>query len=411
VSKFTGQQPRQVNEMANPQNRIGFRSIGQPSGTTEFEPWMNSLTTADVEGANTLQDVVQFLDAEYDIEARPVQYVEGGGEQAYAVTAPDTDTAGEAQGTGYQALVNPAWEGAENADSRPQHTPVWHIATDEYSPVSPMDKYGPGLAALRGNGSETKAVFGEARLYRNGGEMHLDMWLPDISVTLAGDEYIIGIQTGYDYFGGTALYAEIVAARKETGTQMRGITDKRRRTHRGSAQQDVADWWQIMLEQAEAATDGLRKTVAEAQAYAVDFTELPISSEQYLLALFDGTASYAEAADDRLAGGTTPDECSAWALYDAMAETLTEDFDGKDESAALRKYLRGANEQLFSPPAAERTVAGWLEDYDDLEDQQDLTGEEIQAQLRDHRIGLESAVKQYRDTKRTLKRMLNETEA
>jgi hypothetical protein len=100
VSKFTGQQPRQVNEMANPQNRIGFRSIGQPSGTTDVEPWMNSLTTADVEGANTLQDVVQFLDAEYDIEARPVQYVEAGGEQAYAVTAPDTDTAGEAQGPG-----------------------------------------------------------------------------------------------------------------------------------------------------------------------------------------------------------------------------------------------------------------------------------------------------------------------
>lgn len=396
--------------MAKPQTRIGFRSIGQPSDTTDFEPWMNSLTTADVEDTDTLQDVVQHLDASYDIEGRPVQYVEGGGDQAYAVTAPDTDAAGEAQGTGYQALVNPAWEGAENADERPQNTPVWHIATDEYSPVSPMDKYGPGLAALRGNGTETKAVFGEARLYRNGGEMHLDMWLPGVTVTLAGDEYVIGIQTGYDYFGGTALYAEIVAARKETGTQMRGITDKRRRSHRGQASQDVADWWRVMLEQAEAATDGLRKTVAEAQEYTVDFTALPITSEQYLLALFDGTQSYAELADERLAGGSTPDECSAWTLYSAMAETLTEDFDGKDESAALRKYLRGANEQLFSPPAAERTVAGWLEDWDELEGQQDLTGEQIQAQLRDHRMGLDSAVKQYQDTKRTLKRMLDEIE-
>lgn len=396
--------------MAKPQNRIGFRSIGGPSGTTDFEPWMNSLTTADVADAPPLQDVVQHLDAEYDIEGRSVQYVEGGGEQAYAVTAPDTDTAGEAQGTGYQALVNPAWEGQENEDVRPQNTPVWHIATDEYSPVSPMDKYGPGLAALRANGDDTEQVFGEARLYRNGGEIHLDMWLPEISVDLAGDEYIIGIQSGYDYFGGTALYATIVAAKKSTGTLMRGVTDERRRSHRGSAQQDVAAWWQVMLEQAEAATDGLRQVVAEAQAYEVDFTELPITSEQYLLALFDGTASYAEAADERLAGGNTPDSCSAWALYHAMAQTLTEDFDGKDGSAALRKYLRGANEQLFSPPAAERTVAEWLENWDDLEGQQDLEGEEIQALLRDHRLGLDSAVKQYENTKETLKRMLQDVE-
>lgn len=398
--------------MAKPQTTLGFRGIGTPSDPTEYENWMDSLTSTDapLEDAQPLQAVVQHLDSAYDIEGRPVQYVEGGGEQAYAVTAPDTDTAGEAQGTGYQALVNPAWEGAENADERPQHTPVWHIATDEYSPVSPMDKYGPGLAALRGNGTETEHVFGEVRLYRNGGEMHMDMWLPGITVDLAGDTYIIGIQSGYDYYGGTALYAEIVAAWKETGTQMRGVTDKRRRSHRGTAQQDVADWWQVMLEQAEKATDGLAKTVAEAQEYTVDFTALPISSEQYLLALFDGTQSYAEAADERLAGGTTPDECSAWAVYHAMAETLTEDFTGKDGSAALRKYLRGANEQLFSPPAAERTVAGWLEDYDGLEGQQDLTGDEIQAQLREHRLGLESAVKQYRDTKRTLKRMLNEIE-
>lgn len=397
--------------MAKPQNRIPFLGLGKPSGDTSYEQWMDSMTRADLEGADTLQALVQHLDAEYDIEGRPVQYVEGGGEQAYAVTAPDTDAAGDTEATGYQALVNPAWEGAENADERPQNTPVWHIATDEYSPVSPMAKFGPGIAAMRGNGDETEEVFGECRLYRNGGEMHLDMWLPGITVELAGHEYIIGIQAGYDYFGGTALYAEIVAAKRSTGTQMRGVTDKRRRTHRGQAQQDVAEWWAVMLEQAEAATDGLRKTVAEAQAYEVDFTALPITSEQYLLALFDGTASYAEAADDRLAGGSTPDQCSAWAVYHAMAETLTEDFDGKDGSAALRKYLRGANEQLFSPPAAERTVAGWLEDYDGLEGQQDLNGEEIQAKLREHRLGLESAVKQYTNTKQTLKRMLEDIEA
>jgi hypothetical protein len=370
---------------------------------------MNNPTTTSVECADTLQDVVRYLNEEYNIEGRPVTYLEGGTE-AYAVIAPDTEQDQRSEPTGYQALVNPAWEGTDNADTRPTDTPVWHIATDEYSPVSPMDKYGPGLAALRENDTTTNDVFGEARLYRNGGELHLDLWLPDITVTLANNEYIIGIQTGYDYYGGTALYAEIVAAEKDTGTQLRGITDKRRRSHRGTAKQDVASWWRIMLEQAEAATDALRKTVAEAQKYTINFTELPITSEQYLLALFDGTKSYAENADDRLNDGVTPNEATAWQVYSAMAETLTQDFDGKDESAALRTYLRGANEQLFSPPAAERTAARWLHNYDDLNAQQGFTGDEIQAALHEHRTGLDDAVQEYQDTKETLKRMLNDVE-
>lgn len=112
--------------MAKPQTTLGFRSIGAPSDTTEYEPWMDTLVSedADLEGDRTLQDLVQHLDASYDIEGRPVQYVEGGGEQAYAVTAPDTDTAGDSEATGYQALVNPAWEGEQNAEDRPQNTPV-----------------------------------------------------------------------------------------------------------------------------------------------------------------------------------------------------------------------------------------------------------------------------------------------
>lgn len=397
--------------MAKPQNTIPYLGVGQPTPGTEYSEWMNRLLRSDLgEDSLTFQAVAQHMNQKWDIEGRPVRYVEGGGDQAYAVTAPDTQVEGEAEGTGYQALVNPAWEGAENADERPQNTPVWHIATDEYSPVSPMDKYGPYIATLRGTGSDTERVFGEVRVYRNGGEIHMDSWLPDLTVTLGGSEYVMGIQSGYDYFGGTALYATIVAAEKATGTQMRGVTDHRRRRHRGSASQDVAAWWRVMLEQAEVATDALAKTVAEAQSYTVSFQKLPITSEQYLLALFDGTQSYAEVADGRLAGGSTPDTCTAWDLYHAMATTLTQDFSGKDGSAALRKYLRGANEQLFSPPAAERTVAGWLENWDNLDGQQDLNGDEIQAQLREHRMGLRTAVEQYEDTKQTLKRMLNDIE-
>lgn len=395
--------------MTKPQTRTHFLGVGGPSPDTELEPWMNNLVTGDLDGADTLQDVAQHLDHEYDIEGRPVLYVWGEDGGTTVVQHPDAEVDDDAERTGYQALVNPLWEG--DRDACPQNSPVWHIATDEYTPVSPMDNYGPLIAALRGNGDTTERVFGEARTYRNGGEIHMDIWFPDITVDLEGDEYVLGFTSGYDYFGGTALYAEVVAASRETGTQMRGVTDKRRRSHRGSATQDVADWWRVMLAQAHKATDVLARVVAEAQAYTVDFTELPITSEQYLLALFDGTQAYAEAADERLAGGTTPDECTAWDLYDAMAATITHDFRGKDGSAALRKYLRGANEQLFSPPAAERTVAGWLEDWGGLEGQQDLEGEEIQARLRQHRLGLAQAVKKYETTKRTMKRMLNEIEA
>lgn len=394
--------------MAKPQNRIPYLGVGGVSTDTEQEPWMTNLLRSDLDGADTLQDVVQHLDRSYDIEGRPVLYVwdEQNGGAHTAVQHPDVEVDDEAERTGYQALVNPAWEASQ--EDCPQNTPVWHIATDEYTPVSPMAKYGPLTAALRGNGSSTHEVFGEVRVYRNGGEIHVDTWFPGITVELGGTEYVMGVTSGYDYFGGTALYAEVVAAAKGTGTQMRGVTDKRRRSHRGAAGEAVADWWSTVLQQCEQATDALAKTVAEAQAYEVDFSELPITSEQYLLGLFSGTQYLAEQADERLAGGRTPDTCTAWDLYDAMAATLTQDFDGKDGSAALRKYLRGANEQLFSPPAAERTAADWLADWDELEGQTTLDGESVQAALREHRLGLSQAVKRYEDTKNTLKRMLNE---
>lgn len=394
--------------MAKPQERIGFVGVSGPQSGADPSQWMNRLVQTDLHRhQGTLEDVVQHLQAEYDIAGRDVLYVEGeGGEIQYQVPAPDVEQEGEATQTGYQALVNPAWEGHE-AD-RPQDTPVWHIATDQYTPVSPQDKYGPLLQTLWGNGSNTRDAFGEFRRYRNGGEIHADIWFPKITVTLAGERHIIGFNTGYDYFGGRALYCEVIAANIETGTALRGIADTKRRRHRGAAGADVAEWWEDMITRAEQATDALAKTVAEAQSYDVEFSALPITSEQYLLAQFSGTEYLAEVADEYLAGGSTPDQASAWALYDAMATALTNEFEGKDGSAALRKYLRRANEQLFSPPSAERTAMQWLEEYEGLAGQQDLEGEEIQAQLREHRISLGDAVDQYESTKETLKRMLNE---
>jgi hypothetical protein len=371
---------------------------------------MNRLVTSDLQAGQALQDVAQWLDAEYDIEGRPVQYVEGGGEQAYAVTAPDTEVAGSSEGTGYQALVNPAWEGQANASTRPGDTPVWHIATERYTPVSPMAKFGPLLAALRANGQDTASLFGEVRLFRNGGEVHADLWLPGLTVDLAGETYILGLQAGYDYFGGTALYARLLVGRQRDGTILRHLTNKRRRAHRGSAQEDVAEWWQSLLGQASEATDTLRRVVAQAQAYTVDFEGLPITAEQYLLARFDGTASYAEEAVARLPGTTPVSEVSAWHLYSAMAETLTHEFQGKDESSALRRYTRRATGQVFDPQEAEREVMRWLEQSEELAGQTTLDGDSVVATLREHRLDLDEAVSEYEETKATLKRLLEADE-
>jgi hypothetical protein len=56
----------------------------------------------------------------------------------------------------------------------------------------------------------SEIAFGQIRQYRDGGEVHMDVLFDGLSVGLPGrsGSITMGITSGYDFFGGHAVYAE-----------------------------------------------------------------------------------------------------------------------------------------------------------------------------------------------------------
>jgi len=381
--------------MTTPWKDIQFAGVGGASGGVAFSDYLRTLYGVAPADTTTMKDAVSVLQDEYSIEAREVAY-------------DDPTAAEEWSGTGrHIALVNPA-------TGR-----LWHIPTREYTPVTPEEKYGPLLARLRARDFH-ESVSGEIRLFRDGGEVHADFLLDDLR-TGADDEIVMGVQTGHNYFGGKALYAGIIAYDTANNRMMRGLSEKRTRRHTGSAGSDVADWWDQILNQAEDACDTLASVILDAQDYRVGFSEVPLSPAEYLTYAFDGTEYLAENSGEGegQTGGAVaylpdvPNPTSAtysgWELYAAMASALTHDFHGKDDSTAVRRYVRRANRQLFSPPRMEDDVLS--DAAEDLEDQEDLEGESILESIRERQASIGVAVKRARSDKDRLRTLVDEAES
>lgn len=374
---------------------IEFAGVGGVSGGPGFPDYLRTLFDVAPADTTTMKDAVSVLQNEYSIEAREVAFDDPTDEAEWTATGR------------HQALVNPA-------DGH-----LWHIPTHEYTPVQPMEKYGPLLAALRTRDMHDE-VAGQFRLFRGGGEVHADI-LFDALRTGDDDEIVLGVQTGYDYYGGKALYAEIIAYDTSAGRMMRGLSETRSRRHTGAAGDEVAAWWTDVLNQAEDATETLARVMVEAQDYDVDFSEIPMTPVQYLTHAFDGTAYLAENDGDseELTGGAVaylpdvPNPHSAtftgYELYAAMASALTHDFHGKDDSSAIRKYVRRSNRQLFSPARMEDDVLEMR--AEELEGQEDLSGEAAVEQIRDRQDTIGEAVAKHRERTDTLKRLVNEAES
>lgn len=267
------------------------------------------------------------------------------------------------------ALVNPDWLDDQTPTQGP-FTPgdaCWHIPTSDYSPVKPNNLFGPLGALLRqdryedllGDSDTYDGVFGEARCYRNGGEVHLDIFFDGVRVTdpfgsdaaqSTAPPFTLGLQVGYDFYGGRAIYAEVIAYDTRSGAVHRGLTGSHRRKHVGKAQQDVADWWETLLDSFEKASELLTQSIADANNYEVELDQLPgISLEEYLSAT--GLPEYlAESAADSLPGTIHREQRNptAWELYDAGMTALTHDFDGKD-GGSLRHHTTTVTDFLFAP--------------------------------------------------------------
>lgn len=351
----------------------------------------------------------------------------------------------------HQAIINPNWEGRdpdddslEEPDAGPKDA-CWVTATRNYEAVNADVMYEPLGDALAEY--DISGVFGEVREYRNGGEVHLDMFFPDYRVELALDDsksiddeeqpdpLILGIQSGFDFFRQTTHYSRVIALDPNTGAILRDLTKKRSRKHikprdqtEGRTAHDIANWWVGELDRLDNVTDTLFEVIHDASEYYFDLQSLPFNTDDFYSVL--GTTEHLarEATENLPERQIDTGVFSAWDAHRALAQAITESLDAKDDGSTLRKYVRVANGILFQPPKAETRAMQEFEfllDDDVLDaldatgrgEQQTLAGETatdrrdvLLAELRARRDTAADRVDEYKSMKARLKEMLREAE-
>jgi len=339
---------------------------------------------------------------------------------------PETDEWVEVQG--HVAVVNPDWLG-DGLEDCPKNDALWSPRSDNYDPANPEDCWVPLIHAARDYG--VSEVFGQVREYRVGGEMHMDVFFPELTVPFpdatAADEdktddekadLVLGVTTGTDHFGATTLYSRVIAFDPNTGTVLRNLTEKRRRKHvkpagedAGRSAQQVAAWWVEEFERMETVTDSLFQAILDAQEYEIDFAGIPFTPTDFYDAV-GVPEDYAEKAHARLGGDRVDDAAvTAWDLHAALTATLEAEFGGKTDGYALGRHIGTANTILFEPPRMEeRAIDSWRTDLTagDGETQTRIDGQPVDALLVDRKQTAADRTDEYQSMKTRVRAMLTE---
>ncbi|CDK39151.1 hypothetical protein [Halorubrum sp. AJ67] len=310
----------------------------------------------------------------------------------------------------FNALVEPSRLQAEANDNQ-EIDSLFHIPTDSYAIINPVDVYGPLEEVLR---EETidgtplgDVMFGEIRRYRGGGEVHMDIMFDGLEVRLPGrsDPITMGVTSGYDFFGEHAVYVEGFAQDGYCSNTMRSLTDKEVIKHVGDVR-NFRTWWEELLAQVELVADDLFEFIRDAQDIELDFSELPFTVTEFytLLGFPDYLAE--RAAGDAEANAMSPFEIDMWTLHSGATYALTHFFQGK-EGASLDQYVRIANDILFNPEGTiervEQAYEEQLEADSDDGSQASLAGERALASIERVSDDLQEKVDQFEEREDTLR--------
>ncbi|WP_435185498.1 hypothetical protein [Halobellus sp. EA9] len=303
----------------------------------------------------------------------------------------------------FNALVEPTRARDHATDDEPDADPLFHVPTDSYAIINPVDVYRPLEEVLR---EETidgtplgNVMFGEVRRYRGGGEVHMDVMFDGLEVRLPGrsDPITMGVTSGYDFFGEHAVYVEGFAQDGYCSNSMRSLTDKEVIKHVGDVR-DFRTWWEEILAQVELVADDLFEFIRDAQDIELEFSELPFTVTEFysLLGFPDYLAE--RAAEDAEANATSPFEIDMWTLHSGATYALTHFFQGK-EGTSLDQYVRVANDILFNPEGTiervERAYEEQLEADGDDGSQASLAGERALASIERVNEDLQDNVEQF----------------
>ncbi|WP_435120139.1 hypothetical protein [Halolamina sp. C58] len=311
----------------------------------------------------------------------------------------------------FNALVEPSRARTQAREEDADTDSLFHIPTDSYAIINPVDVYGPLEDVLREETiDETPlgdVMFGEIRRYRGGGEVHMDVMFDGLEVRLPGrsDPITMGVTSGYDFFGEHAVYVEGFAQDGSCSNSMRSLTDKEVIKHVGDVR-DFRTWWEEILAQVELVADDLFEFIRDAQEIDLDFSELPFTVTEFysLLGFPDYLAE--RAAEDAEANAASPFEIDMWTLHSGATYALTHFFQGK-EGASLDQYVRVANDILFNPEGTIDRVEQAYEQQLDAEDgdgsQSSLAGERALASIERVSEDLQANVEQFEEREEALR--------
>lgn len=277
---------------------------------------------------------------------------------------------------------------------------LFQIPTGDYTVVNPSDFLRPLAETLRDEDMGDH-VFGEARLYRAGGKVSLDVFFDGRHVDLVGERFdedrapiVVGAQVDWDHFGGTSIQIQGMAMDFECTNALRSFTDKLTVKHTGDldarsfklGDYECGDWhqvWEKLLEILDLKRDQLSQFIEEAQEEYLDLGELPDDFDRdadgMLEAYFErsGLPGYLarRAAENVRAEAEDPYEPSMWELHRGATYAVSH-YSNADTVAdsTIDDQNRVANDFLFNPVEIQDRV---VEEYrEDMADDSDTLEEE-----------------------------------
>jgi hypothetical protein len=219
---------------------------------------------------------------------------------------------------------------------------LWHVPTSTYSIVNPLTAYEPLEEAIRDEGYGG-TIFGEIREYKGGGEVHMDVLFDAFQIDYNDDSdgsepIVLGIESGYDFFGQQALYFQGFAQDRRCSNSIRSITEKKTIRHVGDV--DLEDEVEDVLEEMELMTNRLAELIELAEDIEVDMLDTefsePFDHNDNIQAFYElsGFPSYmasaaASHARQRADNQFMPDMTALW---DGATYALTHTYSGGENT-------------------------------------------------------------------------------
>lgn len=264
---------------------------------------------------------------------------------------------------------------------------IWNIPTGDYTIINPSDFLRPLAEVVRDEGLGDD-VFGEARLFRAGGKVSMDVFFDGKHVQHPEmDEdrkpIALGLQVDWDHFGGTSIHAQGMGMDWECVNAIRAITEKQTVKHAGRVDERV-DWhevWRNLLEQIDLKADQLAQIIAEAEEQILDLSELPddfardYDSQLEALFAYAGLPNYLarHAANNVRSEAEDPFNPSWWDIHRGATYAISHHSRSDTHSASnIEAQNRIANDMLINPgQVEENVVVAYEEDREDetLEDE------------------------------------------